>query len=282
MERLYEIRKRLHKIPEIAYKEFKTQELIMEIFNGEALLKLIRFEPTGLLYEYTQGEGEYLLFRADMDALPLTENTGCDYMSEHKGYFHACGHDIHLTALIGLMLHVLESRLAKNILFLFQPAEEGHGGAKHIIDTGIFDNYKIKAAFALHVTGQYPTGSIGIKSGIMLGIPQEFNVEIYGKSGHVATPQKGLDAFIAGMAFYQTVQSQIAKMFPVQEPIIFHIGKVSAGQVRNIIPNYCLFEGTFRCLKKEIKEKVLLLMNDVAESLKLSHKQKHLLFNLLL
>ena len=271
MNYLYEIRKKLHKVPEIAFNEFKTQEVIMYQLKDCKNLKLIKFEPTGLLYEYSQGEGEYLMFRADMDALPIAEKTNCDFQSEHIGISHSCGHDIHMTILIGLIHHVVNNNLKKNILFLFQPAEEGHGGAVHIINTGIFDRFKIKAAYALHVTGQFPTGSIGVKSGIIFGIPQEFDVQIQGKSGHVATPHKGRDAFLAGLSFISDMNSLLQKRFPAQEPIIFHVGKVAAGNVRNIIPDLCVFEGTVRCLKKEVKIQIIDLMFCVGKSLELSH-----------
>ena len=276
LKKLYKIRKELHKIPEIAFNEHKTQDLILKeiaaIDKGD--LKLIRFEPTGLLYEYSKGEGDYILFRADMDALPINEETGCDFRSIHTGFSHACGHDIHLTVLIGLIKYVLESKLKLNILFFFQPAEEGHGGAEHIIKTGVFKNYQIKAAFALHVTGQHSTGSIGIKSGIIFGIPQEFDIEFFGKSAHVATPHKGKDAFWVGMQFYQMVKNLISTQFPAQEPIIFHIGKVSAGTVRNIIPDYCKFEGTFRCLKNEIKTSILNMLDTASRMLEKCHEIK--------
>jgi N-acetyldiaminopimelate deacetylase len=272
LQDLYDLRKKLHRTPETAFNEFKTQEIIQTQLSKYSELKLTKFEPTGLLYEYSHGTGEYLLFRADMDALPIQENTHCDFQSQNLGVSHACGHDMHMTILIGLIQYVIENKLKKNLLFLFQPAEEGYGGATHIINTGVFNKYNIKHAFALHVSAQFPTGTIGIKSGIILGIPQEFDVEFFGKSGHVATPHKGKDAFLAAMAFYQEVRNLINKKFPIQDPIIFHIGKATAGNVRNIISEYCKLEGTFRCLKKDIKEKVLDLMNSVAKSIENSHE----------
>ena len=271
MNRLYEIRKKLHKTPEVAYKEYITQQIIMDELNAFNELKLTRFEPTGLLYEYNHGEGEYMLFRADMDALLIQENTDCDFQSENEGFSHACGHDIHITALIGLIIYVVENKLKMNLLFFFQPAEEGHGGAMHIIKTGVFDKYDIKSAYALHVTGAYPTGTIGIKSGIIFAIPQEFDIEFIGKSGHVSMPQKGKDSYLAAMSFYKDIKELITVKFPAQEPILFHVGKIKAGTVRNIIPEYCRYEGTFRCLSKDIKEEIKALMYLVAKSIELSH-----------
>jgi N-acetyldiaminopimelate deacetylase len=269
---LYEFRKKLHRIPEIAFNEFQTQELIKNQLNTYKQLKLTEFQPTGLLYEYSQGTGDYLLFRADMDALPIQEKTECNFMSQNNGFAHACGHDIHMTILIGLIHYVIKNNLKINILFLFQPAEEGSGGAEHILNTGIFNNYNIEAAFALHVSGEYTLGQIGLKSGIIFGIPQEFNIEFFGKSGHVATPHKGNDALIAAMAFYSEMNTLLNKRFPAQDAVIFHIGKANAGTVRNVIPDYCKLEGTSRCLTKTNKEKINQLMLKVAEGIKQSYE----------
>ena len=273
---LYELRKRLHRVPELAFKEFLTQDIVMselDIYVGDSL-QLHTFSPTGLLYEYAHGEGDYILFRADMDALPVVETTDCDFRSQHEGLCHACGHDVHITILVGLIKYVVSSELRLNILFLFQPAEEGYGGAQHIIKTGIFDKYSIKSAFALHVSAQFPTGTIGIKSGIIFGIPQEFDVEISGVAGHVATPQKGRDSFLAGVSFIQEVNALIAKRFPAQEPVIFHIGKITAGTVRNIIPQHCKLEGTTRCLKKEVRQEINEILFNVASSIEQMHDVK--------
>jgi N-acetyldiaminopimelate deacetylase len=269
---LYEIRKRLHRTPEIAFNEFKTQEIIINEFKDYKPLKITKFDPTGLLYEYSNGSGEYILFRADMDALPILEKTDCDFQSENIGMMHACGHDIHITILIGLIHHVLKNDLKMNLLFLFQPAEEGHGGAEHILKTGIFNNYKIKSAYALHVTGQFPTGTVGVKSGIIFGIPQEFDIEFFGKAGHVASPHKGKDAFLAALSFYNEINTVLSKKFPAQEPVIFHVGKITAGTVRNIIPDYCKFEGTTRTIKKEVKEQLNALLFKIAEQIEKTHE----------
>jgi len=274
LSKLYEIRKSLHSSPELAFNEHHTQDIIKDTLKQYDTLKLTTFSPTGLLYEYkgNSENNDYTLFRADMDALPITEDTGCDFSSINDGISHACGHDIHMTILIGLINYCVENKVAHNILFLFQPAEEGLGGASHILKTGILSKYNIKNAYALHVTSQFPTGSIGIKSGIIFGIPQEFDVEIYGKGGHVALPQKGRDAFLAGISYINEIDTIFRRIFPPQEPVIFHIGHVNAGRVRNAIPEYCKLEGTTRCLKTEIRDELNELMYTVAKSIEISHR----------
>jgi len=269
---LYAIRKRLHETPELAFTEFGTQEIIIDALKGYKELKLTRFSPTGLLYDYHEGgDSEYILFRADMDALPLAEDTGCDFTSKNPGLCHACGHDVHMTILIGLISYCVDKHIPQNILFLFQPAEESLGGAPHIIKTGNLTRYNIKNAYALHVTGRFPTGSIGIKPGILLGIPQEFNIDIHGKDGHVAAPQNGRDALMAGISFINEMNMLIARRFPPQEPVIFHIGHVAAGRVRNSIPDYCRLEGTTRSLKTQIRDAINDLMLSVTKSIESSH-----------
>ena len=269
---LYNIRKKLHRTPEIAFQEFKTQEIIIEELKKFPQLTLTKLSPTGLLYKYEQGLGDYLLFRADMDALPIDEKTNCDYQSLNAGFCHACGHDVHMTILLGLINYVLGNKLSLNLLFLFQPAEEGLGGAKKVIDSHVLEQYNIKAAYTCHVSGQFPTGTIALNKGLMMGIPQEFDINILGKSGHVSTPFQGRDAFLAGVTFYQTILQLLPKRFPIQEPIIFHIGKIISGTVRNIIPETCRMEGTFRCLKKNIQDGVIQLMNEVSRSIEQTHQ----------
>jgi N-acetyldiaminopimelate deacetylase len=267
---LYNIRKKLHRTPELAYNEFQTQRIIENEFHDIKELNLTRFQPTGLLYEYKNSENEYTLFRADMDALPIKENTDCDFKSATEGISHACGHDVHITILIGLMKYVVETKPKRNFLFLFQPAEEGIGGAEKIIKSGELDKYNIKSVFALHVTSQFPTGEIGIKSGVIFGIPQEFDIELFGISAHAATPHKGKDAFKASVEYINKINEKLQNKIDKTEPVIFHIGKIESGNVRNAVPDYCKLQGTTRCVKKEVKTEIINIMNEVKQEIELN------------
>lgn len=271
---LYEIRKQLHQIPEIAYQEQKTQSFILNLFQNCKELIFHTFDCTGILYEYKKNDNPFILFRADMDALPIMEETNCDFKSQHEGTMHACGHDIHMTILIGLINQVLETKPDLNILFLFQPAEEGHGGAQAILKTGILDKYKIEAAFALHITGKFLTGSVASKAGIIFGIPQEFDIRIKGKSSHVAMPQNGKDAFLAGIDFYQSLSLITTKAFSPIEPVVVHVGYVQAGTMRNSLPAECLLQGTTRTLTKENHAKMNDLIKKNAEATALKYDQE--------
>lgn len=262
---LHKIREDLHMIPEIGFDVFKTKDYIMELFKDEKNLEIIELDFNAIIMFYKHGgEEEYRLFRADMDALPIVEKTSCNYKSLHSKSMHACGHDIHMSVLIGLIDKVLTTQVNKNIIFVFQPGEEGHGGALKIIESKVLDKYPIKECYALHVAGQMPLGQVACKSGIIFGIPQEFDVEFRGISSHIATPQFGKDALLAGVQFYSTMKQLIPQSINPVEPTVYQIGKAQAGVVRNSIADYCLFQGTHRTLTVENRDKINEIMENVA------------------
>ena len=262
---LYKIRKDLHKIPELGFEEFKTQQYILNILKKFKNLKIRLFDFTGILVEYSYGKGEYKLFRTDMDALPIKEKTNCDFQSEHSGKMHACGHDIHMTILLGLIEKVVREKLEENILFLFQPAEEGKGGAQKIIQTGVFKNYQISEAFALHITGNLPVGTVSTKKGIFFANSQEADIIFKGKSAHIAFPENGKDALEAGAEFYHLIKENIRKNFTIPQTIRCFFGKISAGTIRNVIASECKLEGTFRSFFDDDHEKIKEILETIAK-----------------
>ncbi|MCK9558058.1 MAG: amidohydrolase [Candidatus Cloacimonetes bacterium] len=266
------IRHHLHQIPELAYDEYKTKAFLMqqlqELITPGSLFRILEFKNSnGILVEYNNGKTQdnYKLFRADMDALPTIEKSGCSFASIHPGLMHACGHDVHMAVLMALIQKVQQYHPAQNLLFLFQPAEEGHGGAESIINENILQGYDIRAAFALHVGSDLPVGTISSKSGIFFGIPQEFDLRFVGKASHVAFPEKGINALAAGMHFYEELLKEIPDLSR-EERVIFHVGKMSAGQVRNIIADECLMEGTHRTLSKAMRDRLNTLIQKHAQA----------------
>ncbi|MCD6176603.1 MAG: amidohydrolase, partial [Candidatus Cloacimonetes bacterium] len=268
---LIKIRKELHKIPELGFEEIKTQKYILQLLKNLDRLKIHTFNFPGILVEYSHGNEKYKLFRADMDGLPITEETNCGFSSEHKGKMHACGHDMHMTILLGLIEKVVTDKINENLLFLFQPAEEGKGGATRIINTGIFNEYDISEAYALHVNGEMKTGEIASKTGIFFANTQEIEVVFKGKSAHVAFAEKGINALTAGTEFYLEIEKAIKKKFPIGKPVICAFGKMSAGVVMNAIPDECRLEGTFRAFTNEDHES----MKTLIEQVKLRIAEKH-------
>ncbi len=245
-----ELRHTLHMNPEIAYKEFQTTETIInsvKTLNGSEALRIHIPFTTGVLFEYKVNEGPYLLFRADIDALPIKEANDIDFKSTND-YMHACGHDIHTSILYALTADVLKEKPEQNILFLFQPAEESGGGAMKFYETGIFKGYNIRNAFALHVTDEYPLGTIASTPGVLFASALEIDIEFIGESSHVAFPYEGRNAFNALRSFLDSVDKMPRN---VSEPFIFGVGKIESGSVRNIAPGRARLEGSIRGLKKE-------------------------------
>ncbi|MCB5254654.1 MAG: M20 family metallopeptidase [Candidatus Cloacimonadaceae bacterium] len=259
------LRHELHKIPELAYQEHKTKALILKYLKEmtssqgvKDLFEIIEFpDSTGILVVYAASteDEDYQLFRADMDALPSDEKTGCDFASEHEGLMHACGHDVHMAVLLGLIQRVWIMRPKCNLLFLFQPAEEGHGGAQSILAEGILQRYPIAAAFALHVGSDLPVGTVSSKAGIFFGIPQEFDLKFIGKAAHLAFPEKGVNALACALDFFTGIEPAL-KELSVAERLIFHVGKMNAGKVRNIIADECLLQGTHRTLNVQTRQTI--------------------------
>lgn len=267
MINLIEIRKQLHKIPELGFKEFKTHEFINSIISKYSNLKIHTFDFPGMLVEYKKNNDDFILFRADMDALPIKEETDCTFESEIDGMMHACGHDIHMTILIGFIDHIANTQPETNLLFLFQPAEEGQGGGRKIIESGILDKYSISEVYALHVSGNLPVGIVSTCPDIIFGIPQEFDIIFTGESSHVAYPQNGKDALAAGVMLLNTIQNVLKQKFSPTEPVIFHVGKMEAGNVRNAVADKCVLQGTTRSLSKKNWEELNTLIKNVAENI---------------
>jgi len=266
---LIKIRKDLHQIPERAFKEFETQEYILNILKTIENIKITTFDFTGIVVEYTLIKNEsYKLFRADMDALPIVENTDADFSSLHNGFMHACGHDIHMTILLGLIEKVTSSHVKKNFFFVFQPAEESQGGAKRIIDTHIFDKYKIAACYALHINGKLPLNTVSSKSGIFFVSTMEIDIKITGKSSHVAFAENGINALEAASELYLLIKTKLSQN-TFENKILFEIGRMEAGRVRNAIAGSSILEGTIRSANDEdtklIQQILLESGNEIAE-----------------
>lgn len=268
-----ELRHILHQNPELGFQEIKTTAMLKKYISNLAEaykvdIKIHTPLKTGLIIEYTplENESEYILFRADIDALPIKEETNAAFKS-HNGNMHACGHDVHMAILYGLIDYVFKTKIQKNILFLFQPAEEGGGGALKIIESGILDKFNITKAYALHVTDEYEKGTIATTEGVLFASAVEIDIEFFGKKSHIAFPQDGINAFNALRIFLDSVDR--LNLNPV-EPILFGIGKVISGDVRNVIPSYAKLEGSIRSLSLDYTDKYINRLENILKSVKQS------------
>ncbi len=253
---LFALRRELHRIPEPAFREEETKKLLLAHLKPLDGIRVREFATnTGILVEYSPGSGPYRLFRADMDALPVEENTGCEFASKNAGMMHACGHDVHMTVLLGLIERVVAEKTPRNLLFLFQPAEEGEGGAQSVLAEGLIQRFDVEAAFALHVASGMPVGTASSRSGVFFGIPQEFDVEFRGRAAHAAFPEEGINALDAGREFLRLMDIDITRLAQ-RHRVICHLGKMAAGTVRNVVPDRCKLEGTQRSLDQAVSLRI--------------------------
>ncbi len=261
-----ELRHILHMNPELSFQEFETTRILkdnIKKFGAAGRIKIHSPLKTGLLVEYTVNGGEYILFRADIDALPIKEENNFEFKSVNN-FMHACGHDVHTSILYSFLNRILNSNIDHNILFLFQPGEETGGGAIQFYESGIFKNFKIKNAIALHVTDEYPSGTIASTTGVLFSSSLEVDIEFNGVSSHVAFPEEGKNAFNALRQFMDAVDKI---PIGISEPFIFGMGKIFAGEIRNINPGYAKIEGTMRGLSIEktqsYYERIVNILNGV-------------------
>ncbi len=251
------LRKELHEWPETAFEEHRTRDIIERFVTaataGDKRFRLLRALETALVVEYRGGapDDPFTLFRADMDALPLDEEPSHPAVSRRPGFMHACGHDIHMTTLAGLVARIAGKGPKRNILFVFQPGEEGAGGAKRMIEAGLFDRYAIAACYALHVTDDHYLGEVSSKAGVLFAMPREIDVVFTGTAGHAAFPHNASDALFAAAHFVRNVNGTLAKRLDPMRPFLFHIGKIEGGTARNIVADRCCLRGTMRALDLE-------------------------------
>jgi N-acetyldiaminopimelate deacetylase len=262
-----QLRQQLHRYPELAFEEFGTTNTIAQSIKnleGSDPLKYHTPMDTGLLVEYKVSHGNYLLFRADIDALPIIEENDIEYKSTNE-FMHACGHDVHSAILYSFLIDVLKKKPNQNMLFLFQPAEEAGGGAIKFYETGIFDRFNIKHAFALHVTDEYPLGTIASTSGALFASALEIDFEIIGESAHVAFPGEGKNAFNALRKFLDAADELQAEF---EDKIMLGLGKFTAGDVRNITPGSAKIEGSIRGISSEFVIEFLKKLQSILEETK--------------
>ncbi|WP_027178862.1 M20 metallopeptidase family protein [Maridesulfovibrio bastinii] len=244
------IRRDFHQHPELGLQEIRTGNIV-EGYLKQCGLEVRRCHETGVIGILRgKKKGPALLMRADMDALPVSEETDLEYKSVNKGIMHACGHDAHTAILLGAakLLSEMKNELCGTITFVFQPNEE-NVGALEMIEQGAMKEPEIDACMALHVWNQLPLGVIGISDGPTMAGMYHFELEIHGKGGHTANPHEAKDPVIAAAAVIQGVQSiQTREVNALSEPMVIMFGTVNAGTVSNVIPEKISLGGTLRYL----------------------------------
>jgi amidohydrolase len=257
-EKLIAFRRHLHANPELSYQEFKTSGYIQDALANAGIDFNSKIAGTGILAEVSgSAEGKTIALRGDMDALPIQEDNQCDYRSVNPGVMHACGHDVHSTCIYGaaLIVQELRHRIKGKVQFVFQPAEEKlPGGAKLMLEAGLFAQQKPDALIALHVFPSLPAGKLGFKSGMYMASADELYFTVKGKGGHAAMPHQVKDPIVAAAHFITALQTICSRLAPPGIPTVLSIGKVIANGATNVIPDKVELDGTFRTMDESWRE----------------------------
>lgn len=256
-ESLISLRRFFHENPEISHREFGTAQKILEVLQGYNLEIKKAISTTGITALLKGSHpGPTIAFRVDMDALPVVEETGLEYKSKNKGVMHACGHDFHITYLLGAVkiLSACQKSLKGNILFIFQPAEEINQGAKEMISAGILDEPKVDMIFGIHNHPDIPVGKIALKPGSLMAATDTIKIQISGAGSHGGYPHRGHDPILASSALVLGVQSIVSRNIPPQEAATISFGSIHGGTADNIIPDKVKLSGTVRSYSSKIRD----------------------------
>ncbi len=262
------MRRELHQIPETGFETKQTLDYVVAKLTafGYDTFDFSLAKNSVVVQLRVNDESTSIGFRSDMDALPLKEETNRSFASTGTNS-HACGHDGHMAALLGLCKYVIDHKdhIKKNITFVFQPAEEGPGGAKVMIENGLFTLYPMECIFGVHLMGEVEAGRIACKAGPMMARNGELFVDITGKGTHGATPHLGSDAIVAGSAFVSALQSITSRNINPLHSSVVTIGTFHAGSAENIIAETCAMKGTIRSFQDEAYEKIKERIQEIAE-----------------
>ena len=259
LEHLKEVRAMIHRHPEPGNREVQTAETIEREMHACGIETFRPLETAVVGTLEGKRPGKCVALRADMDALPITEETGCPSASEVPGMMHACGHDFHMAAAIGAarLLSRHRDELAGTVRFLFQPDEEGNGGAQRMIRAGVLDEPYTDAVFGMHVSPELPAGTAGFRSGKFYAASNTFELAIHGKSCHGAQPEKGVSALLAAAEAVQTAEALRKQLEERFGRVVISFGILQAGTASNIIPDRAEVHGIIRTLGPEARREVL-------------------------
>ena len=280
MSDLTELRRRFHQIPEVGLELPQTQALVLEALEGLPLEITLGESVTSVTAvlrgtKETSGERKVVLLRADMDALPIREATGLEFASAN-GNMHACGHDLHMTMLIGAARELCARRdaLAGDVVFMFQPGEESVDGASYMIEEGVLNAAGRKAdhAYAIHVwAGMEPFGTFTTKPGTTMASHDVFKATYTGKGGHGSAPHTAIDPVPPIAELVTATHALVTRQFDVFDPVVVTIGSLHAGSAPNVIPETSELEASIRAFSPEARDKVLERLTRLAEGIGHAH-----------
>ena len=277
------LRRRLHRRPEIGNDLPFTRDQVLEQIDGLGLDITMHEHTSGVAALLTGARpGPTLLLRGDMDALEMPENTDLPFQSEVDGAMHACGHDTHVAMLAGAakLLSGRRSDLAGRVLFMFQPGEEGHHGARFMLEEGLLEvpplpdgtPSPVTGAFAIHTTSSMPTGFVATKGGALMASADRLEITVTGKGGHASEPHRAIDPVPIACEIVQALQTMVTRRINIFDPGVVTIGRISAGTTNNVIPETAEIEGTIRAVSQATRQRLHEGIARVAEGVASAHE----------
>ncbi len=271
------LRRTLHRHPEIGLDLPRTRETVLGALDGLPLDIHLHDTTSGIVAVLNGApDGPTVLLRGDMDALPLQEDTGLDFSSEVPGAMHACGHDLHTSMLVGAA-KLLSTRVADvvgKVVFMFQPGEEGYGGARYMLEEGLLDvtGEMPVRALAIHVSSGFPFPGIACRGGAFMASADTVEITVRGAGGHASAPHVAIDPILVAAEIMTNLQSAITRDINVFDPAVLTFANVHAGTTHNIIPATAVMEGTLRCISDETRDKMHTLIERVATGIAEAHR----------
>lgn len=267
-EKLISIRRHLHEYPELSYEEFETTKAIKNWLKEANITIIDSSLETGIIAEISGNKnGPVVALRADIDALPIQEETDLPYTSKIQGKMHACGHDFHTAAILGAayLLKEKEASLNGTVRFIFQAAEESGNGACKVVEAGHLKN--AQAVFGMHNKPDLPVGTIGIKDGPLMAGVDRFEIEIHGVGTHAAVPDAGVDPIVASSQIVMALQTIVSRNISSSHNAVVSVTNIHSGNTWNVIPEKAILEGTVRTFQAKTREKIPALMERIIKGI---------------
>lgn len=253
---LIDVRRNLHREPELSFEEFKTTEKLRKWLTDAEIRILDLPLTTGLIAEIGQDKGPIVTIRCDIDALPIEEQTGLPFASEVPGKMHACGHDFHTAVILGAayLLKAREDKLPGKVRVLFQPAEEtGHGAESVLASRGLEE---VAAIFGLHNSPDLPAGAFGTRTGALTAGVDRFEITVKGIGAHAAYPENGVDSIVTAAQIITSLQTIVSRQKSALEPVVLSVTRINGGSTWNVLPEIVELEGTVRTYNEEIRRMI--------------------------
>jgi amidohydrolase len=266
-------RRDFHAHPELCYQEDRTADLVAKRLESFGIEVTRGIAKTGVVGTLKGGTGNRAIgLRADMDALPLHEKNEFSHRSRHDGKMHACGHDGHTTILLAAARHLAKTRnFDGTVHFIFQPAEEGGGGGRLMVEEGLFERFPVEAVYGLHNAARYPLGKFFTRPGPVMAASASFDLQVTGRGSHAARPESGHDAVVAAAHVVTALQSVVSRTISPFDTAVVSVTQIHGGDAYNIIPEEVLIRGNCRAYRAEVMDRMETNIRRVAENTAAAH-----------